>query len=55
MLPGTILYVVGTDSLITGLKEGRVPWSLLAVVGLMLVFIAFIVKKAKRRLSDEEV
>ncbi len=54
MLPGTILYVVGFDALFTGLKEGRIPWALLAVVAVMALLLFFIIKKARQRLKDSE-
>jgi uncharacterized membrane protein YdjX (TVP38/TMEM64 family) len=54
MLPGTILYVVGFDALFTGLKEGRIPWALIAVVAVMAVLLFFIVKTARKRLKDED-
>ena len=53
MLPGTILYVVGFDALFTGLKEGRIPWALLAVVAAMALLLFFIVKKARQRLKED--
>jgi uncharacterized membrane protein YdjX (TVP38/TMEM64 family) len=53
MLPGTLLYVVGFDALFTGLKEGRVPWALVAVAVVMALLLFFIVKKARQRLKDE--
>jgi uncharacterized membrane protein YdjX (TVP38/TMEM64 family) len=54
MLPGTILYVVGFDALFTGLKEGRIPWALIAVVAVMAVLLFFIVKTARKRLKDDD-
>ena len=53
MLPNTILYVVGFDALFTGLKEGRIPWALLAVVAAMALLLFFIVKKARQRLKED--
>lgn len=53
MLPGTILYVAGFDALFTGLKEGRIPWALIAVVAAMAVLLFFIVKTARKRLKDD--
>lgn len=53
MLPGTILYVVGFDALFTGLKEGRIPWALIAVVAVMAVLLFFIVKTARKRLKED--
>lgn len=54
MLPGTILYVVGFDALFTGLKEGRIPWALIAVVAVMAVLLFFIVKTARKRLKEDD-
>ncbi len=54
MLPGTILYVVGFDALFTGLKEGRIPWALVAVVAVMALLLFFIVKKARQRLKEDD-
>jgi uncharacterized membrane protein YdjX (TVP38/TMEM64 family) len=53
MLPGTILYVVGFDALFTGIKEGRVPWALVAVVAAMAVLLFLVVSRARRRLRDD--
>lgn len=53
MLPGTILYVVGFDALFTGLKEGRVPWVLIAVVAVMALLLVVVVRKARQRLRDD--
>lgn len=52
MLPGTILYVVGTDAITTALSEGRIPWSLLAVVALILIILTVLVRKAKTKLKN---
>lgn len=54
MLPGTILYVAGFDAIFTGIKEGRVPWALLAVVAAMAMLLFFIIKKARQRLREDE-
>jgi uncharacterized membrane protein YdjX (TVP38/TMEM64 family) len=37
MLPGTVLYVAGGDTLTTALSEGTVPWHLIALVAGILV------------------
>jgi uncharacterized membrane protein YdjX (TVP38/TMEM64 family) len=52
MLPGTILYVVGTDAITTAIREGRIPWSLLAVMLLILGILTVVVRKAKNKLKE---
>ena len=32
MLPGTVLYVVGVDAVVSGLSLGKIPWPLIAAV-----------------------
>lgn len=51
MLPGTILYVVGTDAVTTAIEEGRVPWVLVGVVLLIIGLLTVIVKNARKRLE----
>ncbi len=51
--PGTILYVVGTDAVTVAISEGKVPWSLVAVVGAILVILTFVVKKARSKLGSD--
>jgi uncharacterized membrane protein YdjX (TVP38/TMEM64 family) len=53
ILPGTALYVVGTDAVVTGLREGRVPWGLLGVLAFVVVIVALLVKQAKKKISDD--
>lgn len=52
MLPGTILYVVGTDAITTTLREGTIPWTLIVVVVLVVGILAVVVRKAKSKLKD---
>jgi membrane protein implicated in regulation of membrane protease activity len=51
MLPGTVLYVVGTDAIISGLTEGRIPWSLVIVILLAVMVLTFLVYWARKKLS----
>jgi uncharacterized membrane protein YdjX (TVP38/TMEM64 family) len=51
MLPGTILYVVGTDAVATAIEEGRVPWVLVGIVLLIVSLLTVIVRKARKRLE----
>jgi len=52
MLPGTILYVVGTDAIATAVREGRIPWSLVSVVVLIFAILTVIVRRAKSKLKE---
>lgn len=52
MLPGTVLYVVGSDAIFKGLKSGKIPWSLVAIAASVLVIITIIAKRAKKRISS---
>ncbi len=52
MLPGTILYVVGSAALFKAIAEGRVPWVLIVVVAMMLGIITVLARQARQRLRD---
>ncbi len=39
MVPGIVVLVVGTDAILRGLAEGRVPWGLAGIVIAMLVLL----------------
>lgn len=52
MLPGTILYVAGSDALFKAFSTGRVPWPLVGAVVLAAVVLTLIVKKARGRLEE---
>ncbi len=54
MLPGTVLYVVGADAVTRGLAEGRVPWTLVAVVAAVVALLAVVVARARRALARRE-
>lgn len=53
MLPGTVLYVVGSDALAKGLSEGRVPWALVAVFVAAIVLLSVLVRQARRKLHSD--
>jgi uncharacterized membrane protein YdjX (TVP38/TMEM64 family) len=53
MLPGTILYVVGTDAITTAIKDKKVPWVLIGVVVFILVLLTIIVKQARKKLKEK--
>jgi uncharacterized membrane protein YdjX (TVP38/TMEM64 family) len=54
MLPGTVLYVVGTDAISRAIIQKKVPWPLIGVligVGILLVML---IKFARKRLHEED-
>jgi uncharacterized membrane protein YdjX (TVP38/TMEM64 family) len=54
MLPGTILYVVGTDTILSGISEGKIPWPLVSVLLLAAIILAFLVSWARKKLSGNK-
>jgi uncharacterized membrane protein YdjX (TVP38/TMEM64 family) len=54
MLPGTILYVVGTDALTRAVIQKRVPWTLIGVMVVVGVILVALVRIARRRLHEED-
>jgi uncharacterized membrane protein YdjX (TVP38/TMEM64 family) len=53
MLPGTVLYVVGVDAVLSALSLGKIPWPLIAVAAAAAVALIFLVKAANRRLRKK--
>lgn len=49
MLPATVVYVLGAGALTRALKEGQVPWGLLAGLAVALVVMVGVGVFAKRR------
>lgn len=54
IIPGTVLYVVGADAVLQGAAQGKVPWPLVLAFGAALIFLAILVRFAKRRLEARE-
>jgi uncharacterized membrane protein YdjX (TVP38/TMEM64 family) len=54
MLPGTILYVVGTDAITRAIIQKRVPWTLIGVMVVVGVILVALVRIARRRLHEED-
>ena len=54
IIPGTVLYVVGADAVLQGVAQGKVPWPLVLAFGAALIFLAILVRFAKRRLEAKE-
>ncbi|MGD0278385.1 MAG: TVP38/TMEM64 family protein [Smithella sp.] len=51
MLPGTILYVVGTDAIVRGISSGKIPWTLIFVLLLAGAVLALLIREAKKKIS----
>jgi uncharacterized membrane protein YdjX (TVP38/TMEM64 family) len=54
MIPGTILYVVGADTLTKALETGEVPWGLVLALAAAIIAVTFIVRFARKRLKEAE-
>jgi uncharacterized membrane protein YdjX (TVP38/TMEM64 family) len=54
MLPGTILYVVGTDAVVSAISSGEIPWLLVSVLLIAGIALAFLVRLAKKKLTSGE-
>jgi uncharacterized membrane protein YdjX (TVP38/TMEM64 family) len=54
MLPATVLYVVGTDTVVRAVAEGSVPWTLAGVLAAAGVLVALLVRYARKRLREKE-
>ncbi len=55
MLPGTILYVVGSAAVAESIREGKVPWVLVLIVGVILGVIVFLGRQARKKLKNGEL
>ena len=53
MLPGTVLYVVGVDAFIQLIIQKKVPWLLFGVIVGVGVFLAILIKFARRKIKDK--
>jgi uncharacterized membrane protein YdjX (TVP38/TMEM64 family) len=53
MLPGTILYVVGSAAVTEALRKGEVPWILVVVVAMILGIIIVLGRQARKKLRDD--
>jgi len=54
MLPGTFVYVAGTDAVLEALASGTVPWALIALVGIVLAGLVVLGRWAAVRLRNTE-
>ena len=49
-LPGQVVMVVGFDAVLTGIRQGRVPWFLLVIVAVVVTFLVVVICRGRRRL-----
>lgn len=54
MLPGTVLYVAGTDAVFTAITQGRIPWPLMGLVALSMMLLGLVAQRARGRLENAE-
>ena len=54
MLPGTVLYVVGTDAVVSGISKGKVPWLLILIVLAAAVLLLISARIARSRIRDDK-
>lgn len=52
MLPGTILYLAGTDAVISAVTTGEVPWAIAGVFIAALAVVVLAVRIARGRLQE---
>ena len=52
MLPGTVIYVVGTDAFVFTLREGEIPWALLTALAVFSSAALVAVRMARRQLKQ---
>ena len=54
IIPTIVLYVVGADALTQGLMQRQVPWLLISVCAVVLLFLIIVVHYARRSLRRKE-
>ena len=54
MLPGTAMYVIGTDAIVKAIERGEIPWMLVAIVAGLLVLLMGVGSLARKRLRRME-
>jgi uncharacterized membrane protein YdjX (TVP38/TMEM64 family) len=54
IIPGTILYVVGTDVVLQAVAHGKIPWTLIGAFVAALIVLVILVHLARRRLREKD-
>ncbi len=52
IIPGTALYVVGTDAITQSISKGEIPWVLVGIVVLILGILTVVVNKARKSIKE---
>ncbi|MFZ2089346.1 MAG: FAD-containing oxidoreductase [Desulfobaccales bacterium] len=55
MLPGSLLYVVGSDAIFQAVAKGEVPWTLVGVLLVVLAVLTVLVRFARQKLQMKEM
>jgi pyruvate/2-oxoglutarate dehydrogenase complex dihydrolipoamide dehydrogenase (E3) component/uncharacterized membrane protein YdjX (TVP38/TMEM64 family) len=55
MLPGSLLYVVGSDAIFQAVARGEVPWTLVGVLLVVAAGLTILVRVARKRLQLKEM
>lgn len=54
MLPGTVLYVTGADALKQTLAQGKIPWTLVGVIGIAIIVLSIVGALARKHLKSSQ-
>ncbi len=54
MLPGTVMYVVGTDVVIRAAAKGDIPWTLIIILVTSIGIMVYLAKMARKKLKTDE-
>ncbi len=52
IIPGTALFVVGTDVITKSISEGQIPWLLVGVIVFVFAILTLLVRKAKQSIKE---
>ncbi|MDD2901138.1 MAG: FAD-containing oxidoreductase [Syntrophales bacterium] len=55
MLPGSVLYVVGSDAVFQTVARGEVPWTLVGVLLVAIAVLTLLVRMARKKLQLKEI
>ena len=51
MLPGTVLFILGTDAITKGISQGKIPWALIIITIVVAFILTLLVRYARRQLK----
>ena len=53
MLPMTVIVVVGSDAVVTTIRQGEIPWALVVTIAATVCIMALLVRTARRKLKAD--